>query len=142
LKRYIEFFSAANIKLPTLKERPKRKFLLAGYWKNHKYIPLIKKDGRAYALFGWDGEKYVDSWRYYGDHNIETNESFTITPIYTQLDDGSLEITDYDIRKTRLNKKTQVLARVFSMSYRCFVWLLSPIRYNLNTLFYLTGIIR
>lgn len=99
IEMYIRIFTAAQSRLPTLgKRHPKKKYSSAGYCPTNKYVPLIKKDGGIYALYGWDGERYTECWRHYGDYGIETKDSFTITPIYAQSG-GIREIIDYEIRQ-------------------------------------------
>lgn len=57
---------------------------------------LIEKNGEVYALNGWNGESYTDSWKCVGEHHMEASqESYTITPIYDEIGDA----VDYEISR-------------------------------------------
>lgn len=70
-------------------------FKEAGNWWNDRSIELIEKNGKVYALHGWNGEKYAACWECKGKYLTEASkEKYTITPIY---DDQLEEIIDYEI---------------------------------------------
>lgn len=67
----------------------------AGHWWNGDQ-ELIRKDGEVYALNGWNGESYTDSWKCSGEYHAEASpESYDITPIY----DDAGDIVNYEISR-------------------------------------------
>ena len=70
----------------------------AGTWWNGNQ-EQIKKDGRVYALHGWSGESYADSWQVVD--GTEAVGSYDIRPVYvpnTDPDDlNDFDILDYEI---------------------------------------------
>lgn len=71
----------------------KKNFKEAGKWWNGGQ-DQIEKDGKIYALYGWNGESYTDSWEVID--RTEAGERFDIKPIYEQVG-AEFEIVDYEI---------------------------------------------
>lgn len=68
-----------------------------GTWWNDSSIHLIEKDGNIYALAGWNGESYCNSWKVIEDGLTASEEDYIITPIYKQLGEDDFEVIDYMI---------------------------------------------
>ena len=73
-------------------------FKEAGTWWNDSSIHLIEKEGNIYALSGWNGESYYNSWKVTEDGLTASEEEYIITPIYKQLSEDDFEVIDYEIR--------------------------------------------
>ena len=73
-------------------------FKEVGTWWNDSSIHLIEKDGNVYALAGWNGESYYNSWKVIEDGLTASEEEYIITPIYKQLGEDDFEVIDYEIR--------------------------------------------
>lgn len=71
-------------------------FKQAGKWWNSRDVDLIEKDGTIYALHGWNGESYTESWQVVG--RTESVGKFDIRPVYEQVGDDQFEIVDYEVR--------------------------------------------
>ena len=71
----------------------------AGNWWNNSSIQQIEKDGSVYALHGWNGEVYEECWKCTGKHNMSATGSYTITPIFKQINEDDFVIIDYEIRE-------------------------------------------
>lgn len=68
--------------------------VLGRWWNGDQ--ELIRKNGEVYALNGWNGESYTDSWKCLGaDYMEASQESYTITPIYDEMGD----VVDYGISR-------------------------------------------
>jgi len=76
-----------------------KKFKEAGKWWNDNSIELIEKNDKIYALYGWNGEKYYNSWQVIEDGLTASKEEYTITPIYEQVNEDWIEVIDYEIRE-------------------------------------------
>lgn len=73
-------------------------FKNVGRWWNDKEIELVEIDGKVYALNGWNGEKYLDSWEVAkNDYTDIINDGFTIKPEYKEVEDGEFEIVGYTV---------------------------------------------
>lgn len=70
----------------------------AGKWWNGGQ-EQIKKDGITYALYGWNGESYTDSWEVVD--GTEPAGKYDIRPIYQQVGEDEFEIIDYEIIRER-----------------------------------------
>lgn len=56
-----------------------------GYWWNDSRIKVFEIDGRYYAAYGWNGEKYVDSFevtRRVGNTFFDAAADCVLAPIY------------------------------------------------------------
>jgi len=71
----------------------------AGRWWRDEKIKLIKKGGSTFALHGWTGQEYAECWKCGGDLATESIGSYTITPVYQNIeaDDAEAEIIDYHV---------------------------------------------
>jgi hypothetical protein len=67
-------------------------FAPAGKWWNGNQ-EQIKVNGKIYALHGWNGESYTDSWQVVND--FDAIGKYDIRPVYITLDEP--ELTDYQI---------------------------------------------
>lgn len=74
-----------------------KKFERSGKWWNDIRIDLITKDGKIYALSGWDGESYTDSWQVV-DH-VKAVGNYDIRPICQQIGEDQFEIVDFEIEE-------------------------------------------
>lgn len=77
----------------------KKNFEAAGRWWNDRGIELIKKEGKTYALYGWNGEIYGDCWDVLEDGLTAGEKKFTIREIYCEIDEEEFEIVDYEINE-------------------------------------------
>lgn len=68
-----------------------------GYWWADKSIQLVEIDGSVYALYGWNGEEYLNCWKCTGEFYLDASEEeYEIRPIYSESD-GEVEIIDYEV---------------------------------------------
>lgn len=75
-----------------------KKYEEYGTWWNSREIELIKKDGKIYALNGWNGEEYTDCWEVGGKYETEIiKEGIYARPIYEEIDKDEYETIDYKI---------------------------------------------
>ena len=73
-------------------------FKTVGTWWNDKEIELVEIDGKVYALSGWNGEKFLDSWEVDKDDNTEiVTEGLAITPQYEEIEEDEFEIVGYTV---------------------------------------------
>lgn len=72
-------------------------FKEVGRWWNDSFIQLIEKNNKVYALAGWNGESYYNSWEVIEDGLTTSEEEYIITPIYKQLSEDDFEVIDYEI---------------------------------------------
>ena len=68
----------------------------AGKWWNGGQ-EQIEKDGKTYALYGWNGESYTSSWQVVD--GTEAVGNYDIRPVYQQTGEDEFEIIDYEIRE-------------------------------------------
>ena len=67
-----------------------------GTWWRNKNIDLVEVEGKIYALYGWNGEKYYNCWIVSGENHTEASkEKYVLTPIYKEIGDEEYEIYDY-----------------------------------------------
>lgn len=68
-----------------------------GTWWNDSMIDLVEIDEEVYALNGWNGESFVDSWKCEGEENMDASEEvYVITPV-TKEADGEFETVGYEL---------------------------------------------
>jgi len=73
-------------------------FKNAGKWWNDQDIELIEKDGKTYALNGWNGEEYWNCWECTGEFKMDASkEEYRITPVYKENTEGDFDIVDYEV---------------------------------------------
>lgn len=82
------------------------KFETAGTWWNNKDIEMVKlEDGRVFALHGWNGEGYLDSWECFGEYLSDASDKkYRLYPISEGIgeanEDGEFdqyEIIEYEL---------------------------------------------
>ncbi|NLN49750.1 MAG: hypothetical protein GX154_11845 [Clostridiales bacterium] len=94
LKKLDRYPAIADGNITILLAKSQEKYKSAGKWKDMS-IDLIHKDGKTFALNGWDGESYISSWEVKG---IDSIGEYNIRPVYAQqADDSSLVVVDYEI---------------------------------------------
>lgn len=59
---------------------------------------IVEINGKRYALYGWNGERYLHCWEvdeigFY----VEDGKEYEIMPIYEEIDEDEFEITGYEI---------------------------------------------
>ena len=71
-----------------------------GYWWNNKDIELIEIDDKVYALNGWNGESFLDSWKCTGDYDMDaSDERYVIKPISKENEHGEFYTEGYDVSR-------------------------------------------
>ncbi|EJP80989.1 hypothetical protein [Bacillus cereus] len=59
---------------------------IAGHWWQDKNIELVKIGEDVFALHGWDGDSYQDSWKCTGELYMDASkERYDITPRYFRV---------------------------------------------------------
>lgn len=74
-----------------------KKFEYCGFWCRNPDVVMIRKDGKVYALDGWNGEKYSKCWECVGEFNLDVGEKYAIWPILEETENGDFEIVDFEI---------------------------------------------
>lgn len=75
-------------------------FKSVGRWWADSSIELIKIDGDVYALDGWNGEKFNNSWKCTGENLMNASrEEYSITPIYDFTNEDDPEIIAYEVNR-------------------------------------------
>lgn len=67
---------------------------------NKENIEIIEKDGKLYALHGWNGLQYLDCFTVNKYHQWDKSlERYTMTPVWDTSSEDELDwfITDYEI---------------------------------------------
>lgn len=73
-------------------------FVNVGRWWNDRDIELVEIEGEVYALHGWNGESYMDSWKCIGeDERQASEEQYHITPIYKETGDDEFDVVSYKV---------------------------------------------
>lgn len=62
-------------------------------WWNDRDIQVVGIDGKEYALYGWNGEKYTECWEVVG---LDAIGKYEIEPIMEEQD-GDFEIVGYKV---------------------------------------------
>lgn len=73
------------------------KFEWVGFWSRNPDIEMIRKDGKIYALSGWNGEEYRNCWECIGARNLDIGEKCTMRPICEETPDGDFETVDFEM---------------------------------------------
>ena len=61
-------------------------------------IEIVEIDGKLYALYGWNGEKFCDCWKCANEFTaINENRKYIIAPIYKMDEYEDFEIVGYKI---------------------------------------------
>lgn len=67
-----------------------------GTWWSERNIDLVEIEGEVYALYGWNGESYLESWKCTGEDYMEASEEqYEVIPIYGD----DLTVIRYEARK-------------------------------------------
>jgi len=77
-----------------------KNFKNVGSWWSDRSIDLIETNSGVYALYGWNGEKYLDCWKCVdGDNMIASEERYVIAPVYSEElnEDDVYEIIGYKV---------------------------------------------
>ena len=58
-------------------------------WWNDKSIPVWRIGDKILALYGWNGEKYMDCWAAQRNGMLETNDNsrYVVRPLYGPEED-------------------------------------------------------
>lgn len=76
-----------------------RNFFYVGTWWNDKNTEMYEIEDDVYALYGWNGETFTESWRCTGELNMDASEErYSITPQYDDGDEyGNYNIIRYEV---------------------------------------------
>lgn len=70
------------------------------YWWNNPEIEIYEIEGKYIALFGWNGEKYIDCWEVaeiIGDEGFDIkSKGYIVRPVYESKGED-LEVIGYEI---------------------------------------------
>ncbi|MED2234956.1 hypothetical protein P4V96_27115 [Bacillus thuringiensis] len=70
-----------------------------GRWWKDENIKLIKISDKVFALNGWDGDSYTDSWRCTGELYMDASkERFDIIPRYFHVS-SDIVLLSYQVEK-------------------------------------------
>ena len=68
-----------------------------GQWWSDSSIEMMQIEGNVYALYGWNGEKYINCWKCIGDNLMQASEEeYHIIPTFKGIN-GEYKITGYEI---------------------------------------------
>lgn len=70
---------------------------IIGYWLWNYDIPIVEIDGKKYALYGWNGEKYLHCWECKDTFTEVDGTEYEVKPIYAEDSNGEFEIVDYEV---------------------------------------------
>lgn len=73
-----------------------------GYWWSDESIEVVEIDGKAIALYGWNGEEYCRCWECKTNHgnvffDAVEGHKWCVRPIYEEDADGDFEIVGYKL---------------------------------------------
>lgn len=72
---------------------------IVGYWCQDQNIKLVKIGEDVFALHGWDGDSYNDSWKCTGDLYMNASkERYDITPRYLHVS-ADITLTNYQVEE-------------------------------------------
>lgn len=67
------------------------------YWQDTD-IRIECIEGALYALYGWNGEKYLHCWKCIDRFTADPDgREYEVTPVYTEVDEDEYEITGYEV---------------------------------------------
>lgn len=67
-------------------------------WWNDNSIEIVEIDGELYALYGWNGEKWLHCWKCIDRFTADPDgKEYEVTPVYTEADEDEYEITGYEV---------------------------------------------
>lgn len=71
------------------------------WWWNNPEIEIYEIEGKNIALYGWNGEEYMDCWEVkeiIGDEGFDVkSDGYIVRPVYESKGDDS-EIIGYEIK--------------------------------------------
>lgn len=71
-----------------------------GTWWNDDSIELIKIDGEIYALDGWNGETYTESWKCVDEYTtVDEDVTYSITEVSIADDNGEFKTVGFNVCK-------------------------------------------
>ncbi|MDA1937150.1 hypothetical protein PDL01_28315 [Bacillus cereus] len=72
---------------------------IVGHWCQDKNIKLVKIGEDVFALHGWDGDSYNDSWKCTGELYMNASkERYDITPRYLRVS-ADITLTNYQVEE-------------------------------------------
>ncbi|MCU5121291.1 hypothetical protein P4310_24760 [Bacillus thuringiensis] len=72
---------------------------IVGHWCQDKNIKLVKIGEDVFALHGWDGDSYNDSWKCTGDLYMNASkERYDITPRYLRVS-ADITLMNYQVEE-------------------------------------------
>lgn len=66
-------------------------------WWANRDIPIIEINVELYALYGWNGEKYLQCWKCVDMFTVKEDATYEIAPVWSSNGDGDCEVIDYQI---------------------------------------------
>lgn len=70
-----------------------------GTWWNDPTIDMFEIGGTVYALHGWNGESWTESWICSGERFMDAStEAYDVWPVYKQIADDQFENVGYEVR--------------------------------------------
>lgn len=78
-----------------------KNFTVVGRWWNDNSIELIEINSEGvFALHGWNGERYTDSWKVdSSDMTMASEKEYTVIPEYEEVAQGEFEIVRYFVEE-------------------------------------------
>lgn len=67
--------------------------MIIGTWWSDDSIEIVKINDKMYALYGWNGERYLHCWECIDRFTVVDDKEYEIRPIY----DSSDEIIDFEV---------------------------------------------
>lgn len=72
---------------------------------NNADIEIAQIDGEMYALYGWNGEEWLDCWKVGSTDGLEDSDdkhSYTVKPVYEAVDEEEtqFDIVDFRVQRT------------------------------------------
>ena len=72
--------------------------MLVNTWWSDNSIELVEIDGELYALYGWNGEKYINCWKCIDRFSaVDEATEYEIVPIYKKGSNEDVEVAGYKI---------------------------------------------
>ena len=70
-------------------------------WFASKEIEVVEIEGKWYALYGWNGEIYMDCWETekptHGTSHDVLEDNIAIRPIYKEIEEDNFELVGYEV---------------------------------------------
>ena len=72
-----------------------------GTWWNDKNIEIVEIEGRPIALYGWNGETYLNCWEVKeminGTGFDIKEDGLRVRPLYKQIDEDEFKVVGYEL---------------------------------------------